>query len=477
MRRPAYLRRCQTTAAVLAATSLLFGCGGGSDGTRPASAGGAGSGGASAQPGAPVIVRTIPADGSTGHPTDGWIEVVFSQSMDPASITQQTIALFDAQGRQVGADLFYDESVLAASIAPQAPLAPNATYTVSVMPGVRDVNGLALAGTGGMSATFTTAPGAATHAPSFAGLATAQPDGAGGADLAWTAATDPAYAAGDLYYTLHVGATAAQIDWSHYHALLPFGATRAKVTGLGAGTTTFFGVRAWNLSGKNDGNTHAVAVTIPNAAPQRTAPTFAGARSASAQSTSSILVSWSAASDTVDAASAIVYEIYVATTSHGQNFAAASGTTQPGATQATLTGLQPATTYYAVVRARNTAGLRDANTVEVSATTQQAAAPAPSFRTDIEAGIFQNPSANNARTACVDCHGGTQNLYLDTYANVLRGGRSGPGVTPNNLSRSMVYQELTSPSAAGASRLSQHRVSDAVKQTLQAWIMAGAPNN
>ena len=81
------------------------------------------------------------------------------------------------------------------------------------------------------------------------------------------------------------------------------------------------------------------------------APVFAGATSALALGSSSVEVSWAAATDNQSAANEISYRIYAATTSGGQDFTQPTATTAPGALSATLAGLNASTTYYVVVRA------------------------------------------------------------------------------------------------------------------------------
>ncbi len=100
-----------------------------------------------------------------------------------------------------------------------------------------------------------------------------------------------------------------------------------------------------------------------------TAPTFAGATGATADSSSAITISWSTASDDVTASGSIVYDIYQASTSGGQNYTTATATSAAGATSHQITGLAASTTYYFVVRARDAAGNRDTNTTQVNATT------------------------------------------------------------------------------------------------------------
>ena len=104
-------------------------------------------------------------------------------------------------------------------------------------------------------------------------------------------------------------------------------------------------------------------------APDGIAPTFGGASSAMALSDTRIDVQWSAASDNVDAPAQIIYNVYVATASGTQTFATPDLTTAPGALTAARNGLVASTDYFIVVRAEDTSGNEDTNTVEVMATT------------------------------------------------------------------------------------------------------------
>lgn len=95
-------------------------------------------------------------------------------------------------------------------------------------------------------------------------------------------------------------------------------------------------------------------------------PVFSGIASVIANS-ATVTLFWSPATDDVSSQSAIVYDIYISTTSGGQSFSAPDFTTSAGATSQTITtGLTPGTTYYFVVRAKDEAGNRDSNAVERS---------------------------------------------------------------------------------------------------------------
>lgn len=100
-----------------------------------------------------------------------------------------------------------------------------------------------------------------------------------------------------------------------------------------------------------------------------TAPVFSGLSSAAALSPSQIALTWAPASDDTANPGQIVYEIC---RSHVPGQCAVSFTatkTAQGVTSRTIGGLTPGRTYFFVVRARDLAGNREANTVERSATT------------------------------------------------------------------------------------------------------------
>lgn len=99
-----------------------------------------------------------------------------------------------------------------------------------------------------------------------------------------------------------------------------------------------------------------------------TAPTFTGAITATASSTSAISLSWPAATDNVSTATYMRYDIYYSLTSGGQNFTQPPALTVRGTTAAEITGLAQGTQYHFVVRARDEQGNTTAAT-EVNATT------------------------------------------------------------------------------------------------------------
>ncbi len=225
------------------------------------------------------------------------------------------------------------------------------------------------------SVTVTMASMADQTPPVFGGVGTATVVSGSQIDLAWSAATDDSTQQQDLVYLVYIATSPGGQDFLVPPSFTtPAGATSFSVTGLASATTYYFVVRAMDESGNIDGNTVEVSATTLNTTPPSSGdtmpPTFGGVETATPVSGSQIDLTWTAATDNVSASSNIVYLIYIATTSGGQDFLVPpSFTTPAGATSFSVTGLTSATTYYFVVRAKDEAGNVETNTVEVSATT------------------------------------------------------------------------------------------------------------
>ena len=103
-----------------------------------------------------------------------------------------------------------------------------------------------------------------------------------------------------------------------------------------------------------------------------TGPTFAGLTSAFACTpgaqrpgqTTPFTLTWKPASDPLTPSAQIVYEVFVSATPGGEDYSKPSWTTAPGATSFRTPGLASHGTFYFVVRARDSAGNVNANTVE-----------------------------------------------------------------------------------------------------------------
>jgi hypothetical protein len=146
---------------------------------------------------------------------------------------------------------------------------------------------------------------------------------------------------------------------------IPNGANRDIVVEAmdALGNIVFRGETFANFDGR------PVTLIIIMVSTDKTPPVFSGISSIGSITTTSMTLSWSAATDNVTPQENIQYLIYMSTTSGGENFATPSFTTTPGATSFNVPGLNPDTVYYFVVRAMDEAGNIDSNTVEMSART------------------------------------------------------------------------------------------------------------
>jgi len=89
-----------------------------------------------------VRVSDTPVSPGTYTPS---IYVYFSEPIDAATVTAQTLFVADAQGRHLSGYTIYDASGYMARFVPQEPFQKGATYTATVTTGVHDTSGNALA--------------------------------------------------------------------------------------------------------------------------------------------------------------------------------------------------------------------------------------------------------------------------------------------------------------------------------------------
>jgi hypothetical protein len=114
------------------------------------------------------------------------------------------------------------------------------------------------------------------------------------------------------------------------------------------------------------------AVAPPRARADTKPPSFAGLESAFACTpgpqrpgeTTPFTLTWQPAHDDRTPSSQIVYDVYLAASPGGEDFARPNWTTAPGATTFKTPGLASHGSFYFVVRARDAAGNEDRNTVE-----------------------------------------------------------------------------------------------------------------
>lgn len=331
---------------------------------------------------------------------------------------------------------------------------------------------------GGVANTANTADMAAaadTTPPMFAGAssATSAPNSI---TVNWSAAQDNVTPAAQITYLVYQSSTPGGENFAAPTYTTAAGALSFSIGKLPINTTYHFVVRARDAQGNIDANKFEVKATTP-ATSDMQAPTFAGLTSATVSGTA-VTLNWNAATDNVSPASSILYLIYQATASGGQNYASPTATTVPGATSQTITGLTPGTSYYFVVRAQDQAGNTDANKVEKSGVVT-----APSFAANVQP-IFTANCLTNA------CHAGAnpaQGLALTSasvsYSNLVNVS-SGQcptvkRVLPNQPTMSYLMWKLQGAGACfSGSRMPKGApLAAADLATVSGWISAGALNN
>jgi hypothetical protein len=226
-------------------------------------------------------------------------------------------------------------------------------------------------------------PGPDTVPPVFGGCAAAAKVQALTIADSWVAATDDVSDPANITYDVYSSKTSGKYDFTTPFAVVK-GQTEAIITGLQPSTQYFFVCRAKDEAGNEDQNTVEVtATTGKNPNP----PTFAGITTITPDAIHrSAGLTWAAGMDNSGSGVPLVYDVYISTTSMGENynrppFATSAG----GATSINVSNLPSNTTVYFVVRARDGDGNHDTSNppVEKSMMTDV------SFALDIQT-IFAN---------------------------------------------------------------------------------------
>ena len=172
------------------------------------------------------------------------------------------------------------------------------------------------------------ATGPDTTAPVFGGCTLAETIGASSVQVHWAPASDDTTLAKDITYQVFAADASGGQNFSE-----PAGeftdATSGLVEGLNSDTQYYFVCRAVDKHGNSDENTsEQLAKTLDDSMP----PVFAGATATINVATSTMDVTWDAATDDKTPTGNIVYDVYLATTTGGQSFDVVSVTSDPGAT-------------------------------------------------------------------------------------------------------------------------------------------------
>jgi hypothetical protein len=309
--------------------------------------------------------------------------------------------------------------------------------------------------------------------PTFAG-ATGAAAGARSVQLSWSAATDNVSTQSQIVYLIYQAAAPGAENLATPSYTTTPGATSFTIGQLADSTKYYFIVRAQDQAGNIDVNKVEVSATTPA---ETIPPTFAGASSATGGS-NSVMLQWSAATDNVSTAAQISYLIYQASAAGGESYATPTYTTAAGATSYTVANLNPGSTYYFVVRAKDAAGNIDTNTNEKSAMIA-----AVSFSGQIQP-IFTASCTGAA------CHAGArpaQGLDLSStavsYSNLVNVLSSECTTTrrvlPSQPTMSYLMWKLqgSGPCFTGSQMPKGTPLSAAQINLISSWITAGAPNN
>ncbi|MBI5511255.1 MAG: DUF3494 domain-containing protein [Deltaproteobacteria bacterium] len=139
--RPTYVVASRLLTAAALSLAIATGCGDSTDG--------AATGGGSLT--SPTVLANSPLNGATGVPLNGRVSAIFSEAMDPSTITASTITLRRGAAAIAGAVTY---TGVTATLTPATVLAADATYAATVEVGAKNLVGTALAGVHGWS--FTT---------------------------------------------------------------------------------------------------------------------------------------------------------------------------------------------------------------------------------------------------------------------------------------------------------------------------------
>ncbi len=189
-----------------------------------------------------------------------------------------------------------------------------------------------------------------TADPTFAGLDAATYTETGGTPrvvLSWDPATD--VLSGVSFYRIYRATTSGGQNFASPTASVTGAVGFYEDTSVVAGTTYYYVVRAEDGEGNEDANTAEEGVYVGDVAPSTVSP------SQSANTTTSITVSWSAATDDITSTGDLIYEVYLRLPPAAFDYDHPAVVTGPGELSATLSGLAPDTTYEVDVLARDEA--------------------------------------------------------------------------------------------------------------------------
>ena len=122
---------------------------------------------------ATTVSLTSPAVGATAVPVDATVNAVFSQGMDPATITTGTFTVTGPGTTPVNGAVSYDATSNVAIFTPESNLSPTVVYTATITNGAQDLQGTPLANGGLAPNPWTFTAGSTTQSPAPVNLGSA----------------------------------------------------------------------------------------------------------------------------------------------------------------------------------------------------------------------------------------------------------------------------------------------------------------
>jgi hypothetical protein len=391
-----------------------------------------------------------------------------TDDLTPAPALTYLVYLSGTQGGENLSAPDYVSAPGAKSITIKGLAKPNATYYAVVR--ARDAAGNVDAN----KAEISGKSGPDVAPPSFAGCTVATTKDASSVTVAWAPAIDDTTPAAQIGYDVYAAKLPGKQDFTTPTASFT-GVALGLVTNLTQSTTYYFVCRARDASNNADTNTsERTATTLSDSTP----PVFAGITAITNVTATGVDLNWAVATDDQTPKEELVYDVYEGTSSGGQDFGATpKASSNPGASSVTLSNLQPASTLYWVVRARDKAGNRDTNTIEKYVKT------GASFALNVQPIFSQH-------CAVLGCHvPGNPPLGMvlsagfaySNIVNVNSGESQGAKrVLPGDAPNSFLFKKITGTQTAGElmpPASTQDVLTQTDKDIIESWITQGALNN
>ena len=357
-------------------------------------------------------------------------------------------------------------------------MAAGPTYCLSFDPGLRGESGGALEMPGGVSI-----PGCAAvystfaSRPILAGSIAAEARSSSSIEVTWADAQDPDSPPSDLIYEVFEAVPPDPMPLDTPSLVTAPGATTGLLTDLLPGTGYTIAVRARDPVGNVSDPSPPVSAATPSSS-DVTAPSFSGIASLVASSPTTLRATWSPATDDQDPPALIRYHAYVAVDSGGQDFGAPAAVSTPGAVEMEISGLLPDTPHHVVIRAEDTAGNEDSNTVELAATTLI------SFSTNVFPILTRTDMGGCSRNTCHSGSNPDGRLDMTTYEGLMRGGVTvnPPSVKPGDgVGSYMMWRtDRSNPNyrtSLARMPLGFRALTETQLRTIERWIDQGALDN